>query len=589
MDTLRHRGPDADGIWSSAVAPVTFGHKRLAVIDVSPLGHQPMLSRDGRYTITFNGEIYNFAEVRSELKSHGATFRSQSDTEVLLEGFACWGPAVLDRLVGQFAFAIWDDQERRLFLARDRFGEKPLYYAWTGSMFAFASEIGALKHLPGVNLSLDPAAVQLYLEHQHVPAPYSIYTGIRKLLPAHSMAVDDTGIRTHCYWDLVAAATRPTRPATEAEALEALDEELRRAVGQQLVADVPLGAFLSGGIDSTSVVALMAELGNGQVETFTIGFDVPGYDESAHAAAVAQHLGTKHTCEYLQMTEALDLIPRLPGVYGEPFGDYSALPTLLVSRVAREKVTVSLSGDGGDELFGGYQRYTQFALLDAGYRLLGPLPGLVAPALATASGRLGRLAGHVVGSRERDPYRPLVSIFNAAEASALTNRPIPVYETFDRAWAGSAGLPPRRRAMTTDLLTYLPEAMLVKVDRAAMAASLEVRAPFLDHRLAEWALTLPQEFVREKHLLKQYAFSKVPKALLDRPKQGFGVPVSDWFRAELRDLLRDSLTPVKLERLGIHDDAKAVERLMADHLSGRRSNTAKLWTLLMLSLWHDTK
>jgi len=543
-----------------------------------------MHSADDRYTITFNGEIYNYLDVRSELEAKGVRFRSQSDTEVLLEGYTFWGESVLDRLVGQFAFGIWDERLRKLYLARDRLGEKPLYFGHTANAFVFASEIQALRCMPGLDLSIDPAAVQLFLEHQYVPAPHTIYAGVKKLQPAHSMAVDRATAETTRYWDPLRFATWPERNVDEPKALEELEFLLHRSVKQQMISDVPLGAFLSGGIDSTSVVAMMAEHSSLPVQTFTIGFDVPGYSEATHAAAVAKHLGTDHTCEYLTITDAKDLIPGIPALYGEPFADYSALPTQLVSRVAREHVTVSLSGDGGDELFGGYERYEQYSRLSAVSRLLGPLPSALAPSLRRAPGRLGRLAGHVVGGRERDAYRPLVSAFNAVEVMELTGLPKPQYEAFDRAWRGTAGLKPRRRAMVADLVTYLPEAILVKVDRAAMSASLEVRAPFLDHRLVEWSLDLPTALVREKRLLKEFAYGKVPRSILERPKQGFGVPIAEWLRADLRDLMQDSLTPSRLAPLGV-GNAGAVDRLINDHLASRRNNGGKLWTLMVLSLW----
>lgn len=586
MEKLEHRGPDAHGVWTADTGDITFGHRRLAVIDISPLGHQPMRSSDGRYVLTFNGEIYNFQDVRSELAASGVAFRSRSDTEVLVEGFARWGEGVLDRLVGQYAFAVWDDKRRRLFLARDRLGEKPLYYARTAHGFAFASEIQALLHVPGIALSIDPEAVRLYLEHQYVPAPLSIYAGIRKVRPAEALTFDGSTIVTRRYWDPLLSLAEPRRDVVSAAVLDELEYLLHRSVQQQMIADVPLGAFLSGGIDSSSVVALMTELSSKQVQTFTIGFDVPGYSEAGHAAAVAEHLGTDHTCEFLRLEDARDLVPSLPSVYGEPFADYSALPTQLVSRVARRRVTVCLSGDGGDELFGGYQRYDQLSSLAAVSRLAGPVPGLVAPLLRGAPGRLGRLAGHVVAGGRHDAYRPLVSAFNSVEVHDLTGAVAPSYEAFDRVWDGAPGASPRRRAMAADLFTYLPEAILVKVDRAAMATSLEVRAPFLDHRLVEWSMRLPDRLVRRKQLLKSFAYRKVPRALLDRPKQGFGVPMSEWFRTDLQELLRAALAPNRLERFGI-GNADAVERLITDHMDGRRENAGKLWTLVALSLWGD--
>ncbi len=584
MASLQHRGPDSEGVWEDPVEGISLGHKRLAVIDVSPAGHQPMRSADRRHVLTFNGEIYNFREVRQELEAAGVRFRSSSDTEVLLEGYALWGEAVLDRLVGQFAFALWDSGRRRLFLARDRMGEKPLYYAATSEGFVFASELQAFRHVPGVDLSVDETAVQLYLEHQYVPAPKTIYRGVKKLLPAHAMTVEGRDLTTWRYWDPIPFALEPTLDISQGQALEELERLLRRSVEQQMIADVPLGAFLSGGIDSSTVVAMMTEVSNAEVRTFTIGFDIEEYSEATHAAAVAATLGTNHTCEYLTVGDALELVPGIPGMYGEPFADYSALPTQLVSAVARKHVTVSLSGDGGDELFGGYQRYDQYMRLAAATRWLGPVPALVAPALTRAPGRIGRLAGHVVAGRHRDPYHPLVSAFNSVEVEELTGRAQPPYAQYDRAWRGAASLPAGRRAMATDLMTYLPEAILAKVDRAAMAASLEVRAPFLDHRLVEWSLRLPPALVREKALLKAFAYTKVPRSLLERPKQGFGVPLSHWFKADLREQLHDALSPARLEPFGVSNTA-AVQRYLAEHMSGRREHAGKLWTLMVLSLW----
>lgn len=584
MSTIHHRGPDSHGVWSAADAGLTLGHQRLSIIDVSPQGHQPMQSADGRYVVCFNGEIFNFQELRSALQSEGVSFKSRSDTEVLVEGFARWGEDVLQRMVGQFAFAIWDDKERRLFLARDRFGEKPLYFCRTPRFFAFASEIQALRSLPGVDLAVEPAAVQLYLEQLYVPAPHSIHAGIKKLPPAHAMWVDVDSDDQKTYWDPLYFATQPVRAVSEGQALEELDELLRRSVQQQMISDVPLGAFLSGGVDSTTVVAMMTQLSTIPVQTFTIGFDVDKYSEADHAAAVARHLGTEHTCEYLTLSQAMELVPGVPATYGEPFADASALPTQLVSQVARKSVTVSLSGDGGDEIFGGYVRYDQYEKLAETSRWLGPLPGIAAPMLRGMPGRVGRLANHVMGGIERDPYRPINSCFNALEVRELTGLPNTQYEIYDQAWSRTAGLSPRRRAMTTDLVTYMPEAILVKVDRAAMSTSLEVRAPFLDHRLVEWSFGLPLELIKKKKILKEHVYKSVPRNIMERPKMGFGIPVAEWFKDGLRGLMEDALAPAAMERVGV-TNAAAVRRYIDDHLSGKSDNGNRIWSLVVLSLW----
>jgi asparagine synthase (glutamine-hydrolysing) len=584
MAALRHRGPDDEGVWQSGDGEVALGHRRLSIIDVSASGHQPMVSADGRYTLSYNGEIYNFRDLRAELESAGHRFASHSDSEVLLEGYARWGREVVDRLVGMFAFAIWDERERTLFLARDRAGEKPLYYADGGAKFAFASELQALTEVPWVDTAIDADAVALFLEHQYVPAPLTIYRGARKLPPGHAMVVDAKGVRTWRYWDPLPLVLQPPEPLGEDAALEQFSWLLERAVREQMVSDVPLGAFLSGGIDSSAVVATMTGLGAARVKTFTIGFDVAAMDESEHAGRVAAYLGTDHTTEHLSARDALDRVPAIPELYGEPFADASALPTQLVSAVARRSVTVSLSGDGGDELFGGYGRYGHFERFAGLERRLGPLAGAAGELLRFAPGRVGYVADLLRAAHGSDLYHPFVSVFRRRDVQALTGRPFPGFEPYERVWSAAAGLAPRRRAMITDLHTYLPEAVLTKVDRAAMSVSLESRAPMLDHRIMEWTMRLPAPLVRDKALLKTYAFGKVPRELLERPKMGFGVPLSTWFRTELRDLVHDSLVPSRLEPLGIVG-GESVDRFVAEHMSGRQDHGSRLWALLVLSMW----
>jgi asparagine synthase (glutamine-hydrolysing) len=561
---------------------VVLGEQRLAILDLSPAGHQPMLSKDGRTAITFNGEIYNFPELRAELEAQGVTFHSHSDTEVLLEGYARWGMDVLEHLVGMFAFAIWDARTEQLFLARDRTGEKPLYYAQTPDNLAFASEVQAFKELPWVDLTLDREALSLYLTYQYIPAPYSIYQGVRKLPPAHAMVVSREGARTWRYWDPLSLPHKP--PLADEEALEQLEALLRQAVKGQMLADVHLGAFLSGGIDSSAVVSMMTELASGPVKTFTIGFDVPGYDEAVHAAAVAERLGTDHTAEVLTEQDALKLVPQIPSIYGEPFGDSSALPTYLVSTVARKHVTVSLSGDGGDEAFGGYARYGKLELLSSVLSPTRPLHGLAKPVLQRMPRRFAFWTRYL-NKPPSEIYRGLSSVFTLEEAALLSGAQAQLGE-YDRAWKLTQPLPARRRAMLADILTYLPEAILTKVDRAAMATSLETRAPFLDHRLLEFTLRLGRSQIKDKALLKTWLYKRIPQALLERPKQGFAVPLDRWFRQELRETLRDALAPERLEKLGLQH-TEIVTRLVREHLSGEAEHTPKLWTLLVLSLWAE--
>jgi len=582
---LSHRGPDDAGTWLDRPAGVLLGHRRLAVIDISPLGHQPMVSDDGRLAIVFNGEIYNFPELRRELEAHGVRFRSTSDTEVLLYGYREWGEHVVDRLVGMYAFAIWDAATDRLFLARDRTGEKPLYYANGPWGFAFASEVAALTELPDVSDEIDQEALSLYLQYQYVPAPHSIYRGIRKLPPGHAMRVQNGRVTAWRYWDPVPLAAGPRLAIGEADATAQLESLLRTAVRGQMIADVPLGAFLSGGIDSTAVVSLMVELSTIPVRTFTVGFDDPRFDESKHASAVAKVLGTDHTVEYLTERDALELIPTVPQMYGEPFADPSALPTHLVARTARRHVTVSLSGDGGDEALGGYHRYEHLAIasLVAGPRSVGRL---FQPALARLPGKVGRGAA-LLSLPPSEVYRRFVSFFAPADVRSLTGTTTK-YEEYDRAWSSTLGRPVRQRAMLTDLLTYLPEAILVKVDRAAMATSLETRAPLLDHRVLEFTLRLPAHLVQGKRLLKRLVYRRVPREIMDRPKQGFGVPLGRWFRGELRPMVLDTLTPDRLRTAGIQDASVALQ-IIEQHMSGRVDHSARIWALLVLAMWSDAR
>jgi len=587
LGEIEHRGPDDSGMWADADGDVTLGHRRLAVIDPSPSGHQPMVSANGRLVVVFNGEIYNYRELRDELAALGHRFVSSSDTEVLLAGYQQWGAKVIDRLVGMFAFAIWDTRARTLTLARDRTGEKPLYYAAAPWGFAFASELGALTQCPSVDLGIDQDAVALYLHYQYVPSPRSIYRGVRKLPPGHVMVVSDDALvcSVDRYWDPVSIAANPTRHVAEGDALEELESLLRRVLTGQLIADVPLGAFLSGGIDSSAVVSLMTEMSSRRVQTFTIGFDDPRFDESAHAAAVAKHLGTEHTTEYFTEHDALDVVPRIPTMFGEPFADMSALPTHLLSVIARKQVTVSISGDGGDEAFGGYDRYDwleRVHRMSRAVRAFGPL----ATVGARVPGRAGRVV-RLLTIPDREAYRALVSIFRDERLHELMPSEPPLPE-FDRAWDTLASKPVRRRAMVADLLTYLPEAVLTKVDRASMATSLETRAPLLDHRVLEFSLRLPPRLVHQKRLLKQLAYRRIPRKLLDRPKQGFGVPIGRWFRGALRQPLLDVVTPESMRAVGI-ENFTPVRRLMDDHLTGRAEHPVHLWSLLVLGLWHDAR
>jgi asparagine synthase (glutamine-hydrolysing) len=581
-----HRGPDHEGMWDARSHGLVLGSRRLSIIDLSPSGHQPMVTEDEQLAVVYNGEIYNFLELKKELEAEGAVFRSRSDTEVLLKGFERWGEGVLDRLVGMYAFGLWDARNEMLLLARDRTGEKPLYYAATPSYFAFASELQALKHIPTIDTAIDREAVALYLAYQYIPSPYSVFRGIRKLPPGHFMILRRGKIEIRRYWDPVPRALGPCMKISELEALIQLEVLLREAVHRQMISDVSLGAFLSGGIDSTTIVSLMAELSSKPVKTFTIGFEVPEYDEAPYAQVVARHLGTDHTEEYLTERDALDLIPRVPGMYGEPFADYSALPTHLVASIARKYVKVSLSGDGGDESFGGYARYRRLEYFYPLAFSLRPVSRPLKAVLARFPGKLYQRAC-LLGKSPREIYRIVVGAFSPEEVKSLTGLQLPLTD-YDRAWEQGSPLPLRRRAMLSDMLAYLPEDLLVKVDRAAMAVSLETRAPFLDHKVIEFALQLPLCYVKDKYLLKKLACKRVPQSLINRPKQGFGVPLGRWFRSELKIPLTEAITPQRMSNLGIHNFS-LILNLMNEHISGWRDHTLRLWALFVLSLWGDTR
>jgi len=618
-DTIAHRGPDSDGYWVDGEAGVALAHRRLAIIDLSPAGHQPMLSHDGRFVLTYNGEIYNHVDLRGELDERGANaWRGHSDTETLLQGFSVWGvPGTLERANGMFAFALWDRAERKLYLARDRMGEKPLYYGVQGKTLLFGSELKALRQHPAWQGRIDRGALSLFLRHSYVPGPYSIYDGIQKLPPGHylEMAAGDADLpEPVAYWELADKARQgrdqPFEGSPDA-GVDALEELLLDAVGIRMAADVPLGAFLSGGYDSSTIVALMQRQSARPVKTFSIGFSEAEYDEAHHAKRVAKHLGTDHTELYATPQDALDQIPILPHHWDEPFADASQIPTLLVSRLARTAVTVSLSGDGGDELFCGYNRYAQgydvwrrlgrmprgFRKMVSGALRLAPA-GAIEKAMKIAPANLRRMA---VGDRllkladvldvEKgdDFYRALVS--HSKDPSSLVlggHEPPTILSEADPDWPATGDF--RDRMMYLDMRSYLPDDILVKVDRASMAVSLESRVPLLDHRVVEFALALPLSHKlrngEAKWSLRQLLYRYVPREMMERPKTGFGVPIEHWLRGSLRDWADDLLAPDRLRREGFLD-ADAVSRLWSDTRSGRRRTHHHVWDILMFQAWLD--
>ncbi len=586
-EQLFHRGPDHGAVWVDPEHPVGLGHRRLSILDLSPAGNQPMVFPEAGLVLTFNGEIYNFLELREELESLGYRFRSSSDTEVLLYAYAQWGPKVLDRLIGMFAFAIWDRHRQNLFLARDRLGEKPLYYAQRPGCFAFASEIQSLRRLPYFDTSLNRGAVSLYLAFQYIPSPLTIYQGIAKLPPAHAMLVDAQGVRTWRYWDPLSHLKLADEPDTAAAVENRWSEVFRHAVRRQCIADVPVGAFLSGGVDSSTVVTFMKDVGQRQIQTYTIGFHDAKFNESHYAQEVAHILGTHHRCESFDEKHLVTLIPRMPSVYGEPFADPSALPTFLLCQTARRYVKVCLSGDGGDELFGGYTRYRLFERF---YPYLRKIPNM-APCtewvgLHLLPRRL-RTAAFVCGQTTVHAYQAVVGSFPLSVARALMEtEEWPCFESYLKTGQRVQNHALLRQLMAIDLLTYLPESVLTKVDRAAMANSLETRAPFLDHSVVEYTLTLSLRHVRHKRLLKAVCSRHIPRRILDRPKMGFGIPIAQWLRGVLREALLDLATPSRLRHLGI-TNRRLVYWIMQSHMRYGVDHGLELWTLLTLLLWHD--
>jgi asparagine synthase (glutamine-hydrolysing) len=619
-DALAHRGPDDAGAWADEDAGIVFGHRRLSILDLSPAGHQPMASVSGRYVIVFNGEIYNHRELRARLESHGQApaWRGQADTETLLAAIEAWGfEKTLTTSTGMFAFAVWDRQRRALTLARDRLGEKPLYYGWQGQTFLFGSELAALKAHPAFRGEVDRDALTLLLRYGAIHAPRSIYRGIAKLPPGTllTIAKGATGAAPRAWWTLSSVVEKglavPFQGKAE-EAVDALEKTLGAAVERQCLSDVPLGAFLSGGVDSSTVAALMQARSPAPIRTFSIGFDEQGYDESAHAAAVARHLGTDHTAMLVTPDDALALIPELPRIYSEPFADSSQLPTALLSRLTRGHVTVSLSGDGGDELFGGYNRYV---LVDRVWRRVGRLPRPARLLLARAirllppdrwtqlTGGIQRVlpaglaqqgvgeklhkAAGVVGARSTDElYASLISQWPPETPLVLGGRePMTMFTDPARQPHTDDAM---HRMMALDTLGYLPDDILTKVDRAAMASSLETRVPMLDPGVVELAWRLPMRYKLKggigKWPLRQVLYRHVPRELIERPKMGFGVPIGSWLRGPLREWAEDLLDPDRLHREGYLYPAP-IRHAWDTHLSGRRNLQHGLWNVLMFQAW----
>lgn len=631
LATLVNRGPDDFGVWRDREQGISLGHRRLSILDLSPAGHQPMVSFSQRYVVAFNGEIYNHQDLRASLDKvraeGGADFiwRGHSDTETLLAGFEVWGiPSTIERSIGMFAIAVWDRERQTLTLVRDRIGEKPLYYGWQGqgdkACFLFGSELKALRAHPSFCSDVNRDAMCLYMRHNYIPAPHSIYQNIFKLAPGFSLTVSlrEREPKLLAYWSLEQVAENGVASPFEGDVnkvVDRLEALLKDAVRQQMMADVPLGAFLSGGIDSSTVVAMMQTQSTRPVKTFTIGFNEESYNEALHAKAVARHLGTEHTEMYVTPQQALQVIPSLPSLYCEPFADSSQIPTFLVSQLARQNVTVSLSGDGGDELFGGYNRYVlaqklwgKLSRLPIGARSLAA-SGIrtVTPSgwdhiidpfkfLAPRSMRFANIGdklhkgAEVLAARQIDDlylgllthWNPLDIVLDGREPTTLLNGGSPNLK----------GLDDIQRMMALDTMTYLPDDILVKVDRAAMGVSLESRVPFLDHRVIEFAWRIPQSLkLRDgvgKWILREVLYRHVPKALIERPKMGFGVPIDAWLRGPLKDWAESLLDEGRLRREGFFKP-DPIRAKWAEHLSGKRNWQYLLWDVLMFQAWLENQ
>jgi asparagine synthase (glutamine-hydrolysing) len=618
-NSLHHRGPDDFGSWVDAATGIALGHRRLSILDLSPLGHQPMHSASGRYTLSFNGEIYNFRALRSELENLGHTFRGHSDTEVMLACFSQWGVhQAVKRFNGMFAFALWDREERLLYLARDRFGEKPLYYGWMGKTFVFASELKAVRAHPEFEADIDRDVLALYFRHGFIPAPYSIYRGVSKVLPGTVLTVaPETGSppKLTPYWSVRAVAEQGSAnpfSGTETEAIARLDELLRDAVKLRMEADVPLGAFLSGGVDSSTIVALMQAQSAQPVRTFSIGFHEVAYNEAKYAKAVATHLGTAHTELYITPEEAMAVIPRIPKLYDEPFADPSQIPTFLVSQLARRDVTVSLSGDAGDELFAGYTTYfwglriwkhigwmprSLRALSAGGLTMLSPsswesLFRMIEPIFPkhlrqrNLGLKLRVLADILPAESAEALYRAILSHWDAPGSLVIGASEPPTQLTDRTQWGNLPDL--LRRMMYTDAMMYLPDDILVKVDRASMGVSLEARVPLLDHRVVEFAWQLPVSMKirdgRGKWILRQLLSRYIPPALFDRPKMGFGVPIGAWLRGPLKEWGEALLDEKRLKDQGLLNP-DLIRGKWGEHLSGTMNWETPLWDALMFQAW----
>ncbi|NOJ20347.1 asparagine synthase (glutamine-hydrolyzing) [Vibrio jasicida] len=607
--TIQHRGPDSSDTWNEQ--GIFLGHQRLSIHDLSSAGQQPMLSACSRYMIVFNGEIYNFEELRDKLPIQ--VWKSSSDTEVMLAAFEQWGIAqAVEEFNGMFAFAVWDREQQELTLARDRFGEKPLYYSEQTGFFAFASELSCLETLPELSLTIDRESLSLHANRSYIPAPSTIYNEVKKLMPGTCLTFKPgVGVKTTQFWSLSETVEKGklTPILDENEAIELLDSELRKSVKMRMASDVPLGAFLSGGIDSSMIVALMQAQSSTPINTFSIGFNVPGYNEAEYALQVANYLGTQHHEQYLEPEQVLDIVPRIGAMFDEPFSDASQLPTYLVSAMAKQKVTVCLSGDGGDELFAGYKRYQAIPEM---WKKVSAVPArkTVASVLENMPISLLDKVFFFLQSRAKKygregqigpKVKKLAHWMKAQDLKEFYEKSMMHWPNHNSLVLGvgdcsySPALSPEvddfiESLMCEDTLNYLPGDILTKVDRATMQVSLEGRIPFLDHNVAELAWRMPMSMkIKDgdnKWILKQVLYRYLPKNMMDRPKLGFGVPIHLWLREELAEWAQDLLSYERLKAQGIYNP-QMVQGALKSHLQGEENNAAALWDVLMVQEWLD--
>lgn len=616
VSTLVYRGPDDSGLFFEEKNAIGLGHRRLAVIDLSSKAHQPMGSDDGTVWIVYSGEVYNFKVLRQKLEEKGHSFKSNSDTEVVLKSYLEWGKDCFSNFIGMFAFAIWDGRKGELVLARDRFGIKPLYYHFSRGNFLFASELKALMAFKSFKRDIDLEAIPLFLHYQYIPTPKTIFKDTYKLTPGHYLIYNGKNLISKAFSELPKIVNYPRSLGyKEEEKVLELDELLGKVVSDYMVSDVPLGALLSGGIDSSVVVALMQKAGTSPIRTFTMGFEEQAYNEAPWASKVAKYLGTDHTELYVTPKEAMDVIPRLPEIYDEPFADSSAIPTYLVCRLARYQLTVALSGDGGDEQFSGYVRYWSTQAMAKGFQRL---PGSIRKALSALLKSLPPLwvEGCYLPLREflpqrfqvanfPDKWQKLISLMSSTEIQELYRMTICLWSEedligltgqtlskgmFEETFKETEDWPLLSRMMRVDQKTYLPDAMMTKADRASMAVGLEIRVPLLDKRIVEYTSSLPEDLKYRngtgKYLLKKLLARYLPTELFQRPKMGFGVPIDRWFRTDLKTLLLDYLSPERLKKEGLFDQT-AVEKKIKEHISGKFNHQYRLWSLLMWEMWRE--